>query len=197
MRNDYQSNYLSHHGILGQKWGVTNGPPYPLDAGDHSAKEKKAGWRDSLKAKSDAKKKAKKQKETLEKARKAKIAKAKEEKLAKEYQEQKAKILKSGKASEVAKYKGQMSNQELSEALNRIRWEADLDRMSAAEQKSGFDQIDSLMNKAKTVRNWVETGMDVYDTFATVYNFSHPDDQKKYIKKKNKGGDKNKEDDDD
>lgn len=23
--------YLEHHGILGQKWGVKHGPPYPLD----------------------------------------------------------------------------------------------------------------------------------------------------------------------
>lgn len=39
---------LWHHGILGQRWGKKNGPPYPLDAGDHSASEKKAGWRKSL-----------------------------------------------------------------------------------------------------------------------------------------------------
>ena len=25
-------NYLSHHGIKGQKWGKKNGPPYPLDS---------------------------------------------------------------------------------------------------------------------------------------------------------------------
>ena len=25
------SNYLEHHGVKGQQWGVTNGPPYPLD----------------------------------------------------------------------------------------------------------------------------------------------------------------------
>ena len=39
---------LSHHGIRGQKWGKQNGPPYPLDAEDHSALEKKKGWRKSL-----------------------------------------------------------------------------------------------------------------------------------------------------
>ena len=35
--------YLSHHGVLGQKWGVENGPPYPLDPKkDYSAAELKA-----------------------------------------------------------------------------------------------------------------------------------------------------------
>lgn len=46
--NDYRD-YLAHHGILGQKWGKKNGPPYPLGYGDHSASEKRAGWRKSLK----------------------------------------------------------------------------------------------------------------------------------------------------
>ena len=40
--------YLAHHGVLGQKWGRKNGPPYPLGASDHSAAEKKAGWEKSL-----------------------------------------------------------------------------------------------------------------------------------------------------
>lgn len=28
--------YLAHHGIKGQKWGVRNGPPYPLQGGSYS-----------------------------------------------------------------------------------------------------------------------------------------------------------------
>ncbi len=30
------------------RWGRKNGPPYPLDGSDHSASEKKAGWKKSL-----------------------------------------------------------------------------------------------------------------------------------------------------
>lgn len=33
--------YICHHGILGQKWGVRNGPPYPLSGGAYTASEKK------------------------------------------------------------------------------------------------------------------------------------------------------------
>lgn len=48
MRNDFNSNYLAHHGILGMHWGKKNGPPYPLGAEDHSASEKKAGYKKSI-----------------------------------------------------------------------------------------------------------------------------------------------------
>lgn len=46
--NEIEKNYLAHHGILGQRWHKRNGPPYPLDAGDHSKQEKEAGYKKSL-----------------------------------------------------------------------------------------------------------------------------------------------------
>lgn len=36
------NNELYHHGIVGQKWGVRNGPPYPLGGGDYTKSEKEA-----------------------------------------------------------------------------------------------------------------------------------------------------------
>lgn len=38
----HRSDYLSHHGILGQKWGTRNGPPYPLKGGSYTRTEQKA-----------------------------------------------------------------------------------------------------------------------------------------------------------
>lgn len=37
----YYKNYLSHHGIKGQKWGKKNGPPYPLDPSSYTSSERK------------------------------------------------------------------------------------------------------------------------------------------------------------
>lgn len=53
----FKEDSLSHHGIEGQKWGVRNGPPYPLGSGDHSAAEKKAMAKDNKQNYKDIKKK--------------------------------------------------------------------------------------------------------------------------------------------
>ena len=40
--------FLAHHGIKGQKWGVKNGPPYPLGYNDHNTAEKRANPKGKL-----------------------------------------------------------------------------------------------------------------------------------------------------
>ena len=64
---------LQHHGILGMKWGVKNGPPYPLDASSHSKREKKAGWRKSLNSGNTEPKENKKRKFTFDKKKALKV----------------------------------------------------------------------------------------------------------------------------
>lgn len=40
MRYESYNTYLTHHGITGQKWGVQNGPPYPLSNSQRSVAER-------------------------------------------------------------------------------------------------------------------------------------------------------------
>lgn len=59
--NDYR-NYLSHHGIKGQKWGVRHGPPYPLEKATSSGIIKRS--KKKLDKKQDNKKASKSKKKS-------------------------------------------------------------------------------------------------------------------------------------
>ena len=50
---DFYNEYIFHHGILGQKWGKQNGPPYPLgsDISTGSRLKKGADGKGSVKKK--------------------------------------------------------------------------------------------------------------------------------------------------
>lgn len=47
-REELQDSELYHHGILGMKWYVRNGPPYPLSYEAHSMNERRENWTRSL-----------------------------------------------------------------------------------------------------------------------------------------------------
>ena len=65
---------LAHHGIKKMKWGVRNGPPYPLSPSAHSAAEKKANnGKYSQGVKQD---RGKKKREPMSEEKKRKIKKA-------------------------------------------------------------------------------------------------------------------------
>lgn len=49
---DFYNEYISHHGILGQKWGKQNGPPYPLGSDVSTGSRLKSGAKGSVKKKS-------------------------------------------------------------------------------------------------------------------------------------------------
>lgn len=69
----FKDDSLEHHGIDGQKWGVRNGPPYPLAEGQHSDAEKRAMRRSdkqSYRVVKKANKKSWKHKNPIEKSNK-------------------------------------------------------------------------------------------------------------------------------
>lgn len=111
---------LEHHGILGQKWGKLNGPPYPLGEGDHSTGEKSAAKAAGVKVGSDSGKgsmdNVKKKSSAQNKAKKPKKEMTEEEK-----REEALRAVRSGDKKKIAKYAEYLTSQELQDADNRVR----------------------------------------------------------------------------
>ena len=171
---------LAHHGILGMRWGHKNGPPYPLGAGDHSTSEKKAGWYKSLKAKHAAKKLKKKRAKSLEKARIARKQKAAEKKAHDELIKNKDKVLAKGSAKELMKYRGEITNQELKTALDRLDLEKKLSSYTVAEKDAFRRKVDRLVAWGNTIGDAYSAVSKLYNAGVEVHNLVSPAEDKMY-----------------
>ena len=151
---------LYHSGTKGQKWGVRlyqnpDGSLTPLGRIRYARKQKE-------------------RRKNLEKARIAKAAKAKSEadaKAAKEkFEADKRRAIESGSATDVLKFRGKLTTQELQAAKNRIDLERGLAEISAKEVKSATQKLSEIMNKVDSVRVSAIKGINAYNLIASVYN---------------------------
>ena len=155
--------YLAHHGILGQKWGIRRFQNKDGSLTNAGAKRYGGKGKDPRHKPTTARKLAKQRAANLEKARQAKTAK-------KEFEEEKKKALETGSAADVLKYRGKLSNQELQNAFNRINLEQQLSSMAQKDVKSGWDKMDSLMNKVGKVTDYSNKAISMYNVIAKVNN---------------------------
>jgi hypothetical protein len=152
---------LQHHGTKGQKWGVRR---FQNKDGSLTPEGKKRyGIIGSIKERSAAKKRQKQRAAALEKAREVKKTKAEEA-------AEKKRVLESGTADEVMRYKGQLSNKELSDAYSRLNYERLISDLSSKDVKSGAEQVDSLMTKAEKMVGAAQKGLDTYNKAAKIVN---------------------------
>ena len=140
----YDRDILEHHGILKQKWGHRNGPPYPLDPKkDYSKAELKAIRKQAKRDIRLEKKNKKKQNKEEEKEEIKK--KTTEEELTPE--EAKNRAIRSGSVSEVEKYKSKMTNEEFREAMNRITIEQEFKNLKIKEMQINNNKINEMANE--------------------------------------------------
>ena len=159
---------LEHHGILGMKWGHQNGPPYPLDAGDHSASERKAGWRKSL---SSAAKKTKAAIQVV-KAKHDEKKQIKEEEKAQKKIEDKNEAVKSGDPLKIAEYSSQMSIQEYREAVDRLDLQKRLNNYLPPEKAklTMGEKLDRARQGVDKFATNVQNGINTYNKCAKLSN---------------------------
>lgn len=197
----YDSTYLSHHGILGQKWGDKNGPPYPLKKSAYSSAEKSARKSTISRINSAINTRNKRREE--ERVKKAEEKKQAEEKSKQEEREQlKQSVMKSRSPAMIYKHADLFTTDELNQLSNRLSAENKIKNLDTTFVEKGkkfiatADTIGTSLGKAAIV---VENGIKIYDNVAKVMNtfygtdmkIVNNNDQNKKKNKKQKSEDKN------
>lgn len=96
-----------------------------------------------------------------------------EERKREEYEAEKQRVLKSGSAKEVLKFKGDLTQQEMQAAIQRIRWEQDMSSIAARDVEAGKKRVDAVVDD---VFKYTTVAAKGYNMFANVYNaFSKSD----------------------
>lgn len=127
---------LTHHGILGMKWGVRR------------YQNKDGSLTEAGKKRYDDDKELTKE----------------------EYEEAKAKAIKSGSATEVLKFKGDLTANELQNAYNRINWENQLKTLSDKELAPGKSKVEKFFDGVGKATTYATKAIQAYNVAANVIN---------------------------
>lgn len=164
---------LEHHGVDGQRWGVTHGPPYPLDR-NKDRQARKAAKLEKKKQRERAKrlKKARKtRKKNLEAKKKEAAKKEKEAKKAENEKKRKEKIYK--RASPAKLYRNRQiinTKDEIQGVLDRFDWEQKIQQYSKT-------RLANTADKAKSIVSLMNSAIGGYNSIAGVYNAWFPDEE--------------------
>ena len=153
--NDFY--YIAHGGPGSGRYPLGSGErPYQKYEGSRKRGGGIAGYIRTKKAK---KIEAQEQKNRLE-----------EEQRRRQHEADKERILREGTATEVMRYQGELTNNELQQVFTRLNLESQLRNLSQKEIQTTMNKINTVMRTVKTGTEWVKIGTDTYNTVAAIYN---------------------------
>lgn len=143
---------ISHHGTDGQKWGIRNGPPYPLTREGRAAIRKQRAEKKAAK-KAEAERKLQLKKEKEEVAFKAK----------------KEKMIMGASASEIMKHRGEWTNEELKRIADRLELEIKISS-KIPKKKAVYDTLEKFNKYTKLASSFTKDVSSIYSNILKIYN---------------------------
>lgn len=158
--------YLEHHGRKDQRWGIRNGPPYPLDrkALSDAGYTKKINKLDRKIERADRMSKAidaYSKMSTDEKLGKAKGGIQKMQSGVNQLNGIRNKAVRAQREAELDEEVKKMSDNELRQKLNRMNMEQQYKQMSSKDIERGKRTVDNMFSNANTVLTLAGTAVDV------------------------------------
>lgn len=147
-------NYLAHHGIKGQRWGVEHGPPYPVKRGFGGKPKITNVVKSRLKA-------------SMEK-RKAAKAEKKEETAAEKHEQLRREVVKNPK--KIYKNKDMFSKEELDSIIKEIEFNRKIEDVRLAEIARGQKKLESFQSTLSTTAKTMNNIKSIYNLAAEFNN---------------------------
>lgn len=190
-----ESNYLIHHGIKGQKWGIRR---YQNSDGSlTSAGRKRYSDSGGIRGAVSKVKNAVTRRGSSSKAAAKKKQEEKEEKEKETLEQKKDRVLKSRSAKELYENADLFTTQELQSAYNRLSLERNISSLVPKDVNKGKQFVDNAIKTAKTLNDAIDTGSKLYNNVAKVYNSLTDEGRKKPLPMIGDNQKKDKKDDDD
>jgi len=156
----YKPDYVEHHGIIGMKHGVRNGPPYPLSGSEHSAVVKSADKKSTRSGRKLTWRQRRKAKKNLKKARAAAAQKRLDDK-------EKERLVREGSASEVYARRNDLTIEQKRRAQERLNLDDQLATLSAKELARRKSKVDKMI---ETIDRAAKITVGVYNTANNINN---------------------------
>ena len=151
MKND---NYLAHHGIKNQRWGVQHGPPYPVRRGA-GGKPKTTSIVKSKLSEAMAKRK------DVRATKKAESAAERHEQLKKDVVANPKKIY---------KYRDMFSKEEIDDMIKQIEFNRKIQDIRNTEIQRGIDAFKRAQSVTQTMAGFAQNGQVIYNFAANLNN---------------------------
>lgn len=166
-----QEDYLAHHGILGQKWGVRRYQNYDGSLTALGRKHRGLGEKGAKSAVSDVKKLIKNAQKAGAKRRAERAVKREEDKAAKKIQDhERLKQHVRNKPRDFYKYRDMFTREEAAEIIDQIQWDRKIADIKFDEFKRFNERTKEIGNAAKNVSDIFTNGISLYNNTALIYN---------------------------